>query len=154
MNGKIKMSEDTKTQVKRKRVPLSVPRMKLTAPTKPGKVRRWINDDGNRISMAQAGDYTFVEENITPGDPDVKNVNRDLGSRVSAVVGKKEDGSPLVAYLMEIDQDLYEADQRAKQELAEELEDSIRKGHDSHGQVGLDGRYVPKESIKIDKTLK
>jgi hypothetical protein len=143
------MSEEKKV-IRRKRIPLGTPRMKLTAPQKEGKVRRWINDDGSRVAMAVQGGYTFVEEEITPGDPDVKNRNRDLGARTSVPVGKKEDGTPLYAYLMEIDKDLYEEDQRAKQVQLDELEAALRGGKDQHGQVGRDGRYIPKEKITFE----
>jgi hypothetical protein len=146
-----KMSEDKKTQeVRRKRVPLGVPRAKLNAPTKPGKVRRWVNDDGARLAQAQLGGYEFVQEDIAPGDPDVKNANRDLGSKVSVPVGKKDNGEPLYAYLMEIDEDIYKADQLEKERENERLEAAIRRGEDQHGAVGADGRYIPKERIKIE----
>lgn len=147
------MSEETKknpeVKVRRKRVPLGSPRRKLEVPKKEGKVRRWVNDKGSRLLMAQEGGYNFVEDDITPGDPDVKNQNRDLGSKVCAAVGTKDDGSPMYAYLMEIDEETYMQDQEEKQEELNIVENALRRGQDQQGTVGVDGRYVPKDGITI-----
>lgn len=135
------------------RVPLGVPRTKLSAPKRHGYQRRWVNDDGKgRLQNAKAGGYTFVE------DPDLR-VGEDDGasksdSRVSRIVGRRDDGKPLRAFLMEIPSELFKQDQASKQAALDEMDRAIRKG-----RVRSDGeehRYVPEQgrAIKIDRELK
>jgi len=69
-------------------------------------------------------------------------VNRDLGARVSRVVDKSTGQK---AYLMEIKQEYYEADQAEKAAKIRVTQDQIRKG-----KIDDDpSRYVPKDGIKI-----
>lgn len=142
------------TQAERKkRVPLGVPRTKLTAPERPGYKRRWINDDGKgRLQHARNGGYTFVE------DPNLQ-VGQDGGgdktdSRVSRVVGRRDDGQPLRAYLMEIPSELYKEDQASKQAALDEMDRAIRKGR--LRSDGEEHRYVPDDGrgINIKSGLK
>lgn len=138
---------------RKKRVPLGVPRSKLTAPERPGYKRRWINDDGKgRLQHALNGGYTFVE------DPNLQ-VGQDGGgdktdSRVSRIVGRGEGSKPLRAFLMEISSELYQADQASKQAALDEMDRAIRKGR--LRSDGEEHRYVPDDGrgIKIDRELK
>jgi hypothetical protein len=125
---------------RKQRVPLGVPRTKLTTPQRQGYKRRWINDDGKgRLQNALAGGYSYVE------DPDLQ-VGEDGGgdrpdSRVSRIVGRGEGGKPLRAFLMEIPSELYQEDQASKQAALDEVDRAIRKG-----RLVTDGeehRYVP-----------
>lgn len=135
-----------KSAARRERIPLGTVRQKLTAPTREGKVRRWVNDNGGRVSMAEQGGYDFVaDDGIQIGETAIGSGNQDLGSRVSRVVGTKEDGSPLRAYLMEIDEDLYKEDQEAKAAQIKEVDDRIRSGNIERKPD--DGRYVPESGI-------
>lgn len=129
------------------RVPLGAPRLKLKVEEKPDVVGRWINDKDNRLLYAEEGGYRYVERLTNVGTPDVDPGNTDLGSRTSRVVGKHEDGSPLRAYLMEIDRETYEQDQLAKEERLLETEDTIRNGN-LDGKAS-DGRYIPSEGIRM-----
>ena len=72
------------------RVPLGVARSKLTFQSRPGYVRRVVNDTEGRLATAEAGGYQFVtsEGDKHLGDADIDNVNRDLGSRISRVVDR------------------------------------------------------------------
>ena len=134
------------------RVPLGVPRMKLKAEQAPGKVRRWVNDTVDRIHAAQEGGYEFVQRSagVKAGDPGAV-FREGLDSRMSKVVGTKEDGSPLHAYLMEIDADWHKEDQAAKQEQINETERALMRGSDEKGTPGRDGRYVPRDGISIER---
>jgi hypothetical protein len=130
------------------RVPLGAPRLKLTVPDdSPDTVRRWLNDQESRLEDAEAGGYRFVERISNVGTPDVIPGNTDTGSRTSKIVGVKDDGSPLRAYLMEIDRETYEADQAAKADRIKEVEDTIRSGN-IDGKAS-DGRYIPTEGIRM-----
>ncbi len=137
-----------RTAARRERVPLGHSRMKLTAPQKAGKHRRWINDVGGRVQLAQEGGYTFVEKDpdMQIGDPGGMGDGDDTGSRVRRIVGTREKGDAQTAFLMEIDEDLYQEDQREKQRRLDEIDNQIRHGN-IEGQVGKDGRYIPSEGI-------
>lgn len=135
---------------RKKRVPLGVPRSKLSVPERAGYKRRWINDDAKgRLQNATNGGYTHVV------DPDLV-VGEDGGgdrtdSRVSRIVGKRDDGRPMRAFLMEIPSEHYQEDQTSKQAALDEVDRAIRKG-----QLRPDGeehRYVPKGGIKMDSEL-
>lgn len=149
--------EDVVKVVKRgqdrsKRVPLGVPRMKLTAQNIPeDKQARWINDKAGRLSDALRGSYEFInKEGIVVGTG-YEDENEDMGSRVSRVVGHEDDGTPIVAYLMVIDKDLYEKDQAKKMEQVDMVDTAI-KGGEFLEKPG-DGRYIPKEGINIQEKV-
>lgn len=138
---------------RKERVPLGIPRMKLQAPSRPGYRRRWICDRPGRIEDAIRGGYQFVTKE-TLGGPDVPvdlTERESVDSRVSRVVGVHEDNRPMVAYLMEIPEELYEEDQARKQAKVDEKEAALRRGVDQHGAPGQDGRYVPSAGIKIER---
>lgn len=132
---------------RRERVPFGGTRMKLSFPDKPGKVRRWVNDVGGRCQLAENGGYDFVtDEGMKIGDTAVGSGNQDMGSRVSRIVGTNADGSPMRAFLMEIDKDTYDGDQNEKQKPLDLIDAQIRGGN-VEGRVGQDGRYIPNEGI-------
>lgn len=137
--------QEERKAARKERIPLGNARLKLTAPAKDGKVRRWVNDKGGRIQQAQEGEYEFVaDDGMQIGDPGTDG-NQDLGSRVSRIVGTKEDGRPLSAYLMEIDKEIYDTDQMEKAKKLDEVDSEIRRG--SFKQKPTDNRYIPKEGI-------
>lgn len=128
------------------RVPLGVPRPKLTVPDRPGYVRRWINDVEGRLQMAERGGYQFVEkEGLQVGGPDISNENRDLGTRHSYTVDKS---TGMKAYLMEIKEEYFKEDQRIKMNAVDEVENAIKRGALDNSEA----RYVPKDGIKINRT--
>lgn len=140
-------STDREEDGRAKRVPLGVPRDKLHCGKRAGYVRRWVNDREDRIQQAQAGGYSFVlhsnkSEHVGEG---AESRNIDLGDRVSQVVGRQESGAALIAYLMEIKQELYDEDQAAKRAEIKITEDAIQRGEN---QSGL---YVPQGGINITK---
>ena len=120
-----------------KRVPLGVSRTKLAVPQRNGYVRRWINDSEGRLQMAEQGGYQFAtDQSLQIGDPDIDNVNRDLGARVSRVVDKTTGQK---AYLMEIKEEFYKEDQKAKAEKLDETDRAIRRGK----LEKVDDQYIP-----------
>lgn len=141
-----------KARDRSERVPLGVPRTKLSVPKRAGYRRRWINDDSKgRLQAALEGGYSHVH------DPNLK-VGEDGGgsatdTRVSRIVGRGEGGKPLRAFLMEIPSELYKADQASKQAALDEVDRAIRKGR--LVQDGEEHRYVPEEgrAIRVKKEL-
>lgn len=131
---------------RKKRVPLGVPRQRLAVKGRQGYKRRWINDRDDRIRRAQEGGYSLVERDKGDYiDPDTSNRNDSLANSVSKVV----DSDGTKAYLMEIPVAYYNADQKEKQKQIDKTEDALRHGADAHGKPGADGRYIPREGIKI-----
>lgn len=108
-------------QGRKERVPLGGHRAKLAAPERAGYHRRWINDHGDRIAQATQGGYQFVED-----DTEVDETGR--GAKRFMTVGTKEDGTPLKAYLMEIRQEFFDEDQRAKQSKIDDTDAAIERG--------------------------
>ncbi len=125
------------------RVPLGVARSKLSVPSRPGYVRRWINDTEGRLMNAEQGGYQYATDKLdTVGAPDIDNVNRDLGARTSRVVDKTTGQK---AYLMEIKEEFYAEDQAAKAAAVAEKDRLIRTGK-------LDDdveRYIPDQGKGI-----
>lgn len=131
-------------QVQRKtRVPLGVPRAKLQAPEIKGFRTRWINDYTGRIEQAIAGGYEHVYEKDLQGEAG----NTDLGEKVSRIVGRNEDASPLRAFLMKIKEEWYQEDQRAKRKQLDETDAAIRRG--KLNEQPDDRRYIPREGITV-----
>lgn len=112
----------------------ALPNQKLVAPRREGYVRRWVNDDGTRLEDLQDKGYSFVED-TTSGDPDI--LSSDLGNRKSQIVGRKADGSPLTAYLMEQPSPFHEEDSQEKEARRHEVERQIKKG-----AVSADGNPI------------
>lgn len=134
---------------RRVRVPLGVPRLKMTAPQRPGYVRRWVNDDPGRLDSAQQGGYEFVLGEVRSEGGATDGV----GAKISRVVGSNDNGTPKTAYLMEIKKEWYDEDQQAKQASVNQTEAALRRGSDEHGEPGRDGRYVPESGISINSKL-
>ena len=128
---------------RKERVGLGVARSKLSAPTRAGYMRRWVNDTEGRLLMAENADYQFVTDTGTKiGDTDIDNVNRDLGARVSRVVDKTTGQK---AYLMEIKQEFYDEDQAKKAAGVAATDQLIKKGK----LDGEDHRYIPDQGKGI-----
>mgnify|MGYP005843642093 CR=1 FL=1 len=116
---------------------------RLVAPSRPGFHRRWVNDEGPGLQNRLQRGYEFVT------DDDEAIPSSDEGSRKSQIVGTGKDGQPLRAYLMEIREDFYEEDQRAREESIRKNESQIRRAEyggpgDSIGATGH--AYAPKGS--------
>ena len=139
---------------KRTRIPMSAPRAKLATPEIPGFHSHWLNDYAGRILQAQQAGYEFVSQEealVTMPDlaGDAVGSGTDLGSRVSVVVGKNEDGTPLRAYLMKIRNEWYKEDQDAQQERVDKLHDAMRQGNQ---QVGGDQTHRYVKSMNMQST--
>lgn len=119
---------------------------KLSAPSREGYQRRFVNDTGNRIAEMEALGYTLVEE------PGVQSF--DPGSRINRLAGTKDGGAPLKTYLMETPIELY---QQGRSEMEEEnavVDRAIVTGKDSAGGLTDRETYTPQghaSSIQIER---
>ena len=123
------MSEDTRTN-RPKRIPLGT-RNVLTAPKREGYVRRFVNESGDRIKEFEAAGYTIVRENIEVGDPKAGK-GKKVGSAVNPSVGAESK-----AVLMEIKEEYYKEDQKAKQDEILKGESDMKRQLNS----GANGTY-------------
>lgn len=112
---------------------------KLVAPKREGYVRRWVNDDGTRLADLEDKGYSFVTEQVS-GDENITTT--DLGSKKSQTVGKKADGTPLTAYLMEMPKKWQDEDSQEKEAARQEVESQIKRG-----QYAGDGDPINKSRL-------
>lgn len=103
-----------------------------------GKSTRWFNDDGDRIQRALMGGWHFVKKHGITTGVDHKTVG-DPGVHVTMHVGKHDGGLPKYAYLMAIDKELYEQDQKAKQDRVDEIDQAIQHGFLAGKEKNLTG---------------
>jgi len=124
------------TRAERKRIPMSVPVQKLSAPEIPGYHLHWFLSTAERLQRALDGGYEFVEEReakINPvglgGDSAVSG-NTDMGSRVSVVSGQEigKDGQPTRLVLMKIRQEWWDEDQLLVEARNTKVRDSLLGG--------------------------
>ena len=136
---------------RKKRVPLGRPRFRLSASKHipPGKVGRWINDDPGRLSAAEEAGYTFVTDPSAEIGEGGTNERDGLTTKIRRRVGARDDHTVKMAYLMVIDKELYEQDQKDKQRDIDRTEEGLRRGDIEAGLPAHDGRYTPTEGIKI-----
>lgn len=126
-------------QQPRERIPFGIPRSKLAvAIAIEGYHLHWINDSAGRIYEAQQGGYAFVSP---------EEVGAEGEDKVKKLVGKNEDGSPMFAYLMKIDLDLYEQDQKVLGSVQDQFDKAIKSG--SLNEKTGENRYIPKGGISI-----
>jgi len=144
-------------RLRKTRVPPGIPSLNLDFPSRDGYVRRMVADRPGRLDKFLRGSWSFVErdklEEPNPGS--LKAGTREgVDSRVSQVIGVHKDNSPMIGYLMEIPEALYQEDQALKGDKTDELEATLRQGADADGsnRPGQDGRYVPSHTpIKIEQ---
>jgi hypothetical protein len=132
-----------KPVTRRTREPLGTRRLKLDAPQRSGYIRRWVNDKDARVQDALRGGYNFVEDAAIHSHLQGSN-------RVARTVGARKDGSPMMAFLMEIQEEWYREDQQEKENDRRNHEVGIFSPSD---QVGKDGQYRPtslNSSLKHD----
>lgn len=128
-----KPKEGTIVKNERKRVPLKS-RNVLTAPTRPGFVRRFVNDKGDRIQRFKDAGYSIVNDEIQVGDPKIGRSSQ-LGSDVRPSVG-----GGMQAVLMEIPEEFYNEDYKAAQDKISRVENEIRRKPDGKSADGLTGK--------------
>lgn len=143
------------TEMRKERIPLGRFRRKLEVSggkIPDSKVGRWLNDTPGRLQDALQGGYQFVSNPTAKVGEGATNERDPNSQYISRVVGKDASGAPLKAYLMLIDKDLYEQDQKEKLKQVDEIEKSYKRGNDQFGKVGIDGRFVPQEGIRFSTT--
>jgi len=120
---------------KKPRVPIGN-RNVLTAPTKTGYKRRIVNineskEGWDRVQRFMDAGYSIVRGDVPIGDERIKQESQ-MGSAVI-----RQTGGGVKSILMEIKEDWYKEDQKAKQDRIEEHEKSMKQNVNQPG----DGMY-------------
>lgn len=112
---------------------------KLLAPKRPGYIRRWVKDVGNRLADVQRKGYSFVSKSEID---DQEVFSTDAGDKVSQV-GGTDSGHPFRLYLMEISEEFAKEDAEEKEASRRATENQIR--NTDVGPQGLSGsvQYNP-----------
>lgn len=132
----IKVTETGNAQLKkiqpRKRIPLGT-RNILTAPNKPGFVRRFVNDTGDRIETFKAAGWNVADDVNQVGDEKLGRASM-MGSSANPHVGGGQR-----AVLMEIPEEYYNEDKARAQAEITKVENEIKRNSKTPGKDGLEG---------------
>lgn len=135
-----KVPSPRRRPVRPSRVPLGT-RNVLTAPQRPGFVRRFVNDRDDRVKRFLEAGYTIVSDSsIEVGDP-AAGKDSPVGSPVSKAVG-----GGVRAVLMEIPEDWFREDQALKHKTTDELESQMRQNVKHNSDLDYAGE------LKISRT--
>jgi hypothetical protein len=123
-------------RTERTRIPMSVPRQKLSVPDIPGWHLHWMLGTPERLAQAKQAGYVFVDSeevevtNTSIADGSEVHGSTDLGSRVTLVAGgdMESNGQPVRLVLMKLRQEWWEADQRKLEEKSDQLAQQLRSG--------------------------
>ncbi len=117
----------------RKRVKLGT-RNILSAPKKPGFVRRFVNDIGDRIQMFKEAGWNTVADVNQVGDPKLGQASS-IGSGANPHVGGGQR-----AVLMELPEEIYSADRAESQAKITKVENEMKRNSKAEGKDGLSGK--------------
>jgi hypothetical protein len=155
----------------RKRVPMTLPQLKLEVPDIPGYHLHWMRGTPQRLAAADRAGYEFVHpdevevNNLALGGDASKTGNTDMGSRVSIVEGSETDsgGQAVRLYLMKQKMEWYLADQKILQDRNDAIADTLTANYRS-GQIGgraegeraedVAARYVDPRRTKIPELFR
>jgi len=137
----------------RSRIPMSVPRQKLSVDDIPGYHLHWMKGTPDRLEQALQAGYEFVHKketllaNHSIGGDSKEDGGTDLGSRVSVSAGDELDGEgqPVRLYLMKIKQEWHEEDMKAQEGKSELLRQAMLQGNvgaDAANAGDQSNRYV------------
>jgi len=139
-----------KKAMRRKSPHLGQFKISLQTEPKPGFQLAWVTDKDSNLQdyLARGYDYCAKDGSFLTHE-DVGRGDTGIDSRISQTVNNDPTlGS--TAYLMQIEDELYQEDQEELERAVLEREEGLRAGSDKNGEVGANGRYVPKEGITIE----
>lgn len=116
--------EEIIAEKRAKRKPIATRQQKLAVEIPDGFEGRWVNDRGRRIPDFIAAGWDFIDAK----SGGVAESGADKESLACMRVDKIGNGEPLLAYLMVIEKELYDEDQRAKARAIDETVDGLRRG--------------------------
>lgn len=120
-----------------KRIPANARVARLSAPVRPGWHRCWVNDSPGNIQRFQDIGFDFVLDPIAR-------------TQVKNTVGVAEGGGGLVAFLMEIPQEIYDEDMKALAAEMDKIDSQIHRG-EVDGKREETELTIPKDSAGREK---
>ena len=105
----------------------------------PGHHMYWENDEDGKIEQLLFDGFDFVSPDEVRRGSDLV-ADMDLTNRISRYVGRHQDGSPLRAYLMKCQDEIWAERQANSQRQVNDWDEQIRNGR----MKAQDGQYVPK----------
>lgn len=121
----------------RRRIPMTLPQTKLSAPDIPGYHTHWMAGTPERLQQAYDAGYELVDRSEVKlnessiGGDGLKGGNTDMGTCVSKLAnpiggeGALPDGQPLRLYLMKQKLEWYEEDQKILQARNDSVVDAL-----------------------------
>ncbi len=132
---------------RQERIPIGQ-RNRLTAPKRPGYVRRFVNTTPGRVQMFEDAGYQMVtDQTYDPENPGVVKIgDRTSGATPMGSAVVEDVGGGQQAVLMEIREDWYNEDQAKKARRLDEMEAQIKRrptksGH--YGSVKMESAMTP-----------
>lgn len=112
-------------------------RLRLAAEEIPGYHLCWVNDTPGNVAEYQRNGYAFVLQHEQGGDQleraDVEARGTDLGEKVRRHVGTNDQGDSIYAYLMKVEESLFNEGMRIMEKrnkmMHEQLRRAIKEGH-------------------------
>lgn len=115
-----------KRVLRKQRKPVGATHLNLEAPKRAGYMRRWVNDNKNRLQRFSEGDWEFVMLPESEADEASGTHKQTSDLRVRQAAGTQEaGGGALYTYLMEIPIEFYNEDQATKAEELDEIDKQL-----------------------------
>lgn len=122
------------------------PRLKLSVMGEiPGFHLYWANDEAGEIEQLLYEGFAFVEPSEVRMQSHIV-ADADVAHRISRYVGRKDDGSPLRAYLLKCPDEIWAERERGRLEQADIWDSAIRSGAQGKGD-GM--RKLPNHQIQL-----
>ncbi len=159
----------------RKRIPMTLPVQRLSAPEIPGYYTYWMRGTPERIAQAERAGFEFVNDSEVSvndrslGGDATKSGNTDMGGRVSTLASPTGDGSdsvggqPLRLYLMKQKWEWHLEDQAVLERRNDNIADTLSAaykggivGGPAEGEQPVDvaQRYVDPRRTRIPDLFK
>lgn len=150
----------SEAQVKRARIPMSLPTLKTEVPDLPGYHLHWMSGTPQRLAQAQRAGYEFVQmeeiqlANVPLGGDALDQGSTDMGGRVSIVAGGVgEDGQASRLYLMKLKEEFWLEDQSRLQARNDSIADALTAGLTGAGAQGESADDVQRRYVDRSRTV-
>jgi hypothetical protein len=114
-----------------------------------GLVYRWFNDRDGRIQRAQAAGWEFVSNagEMVENPESADEMEKMVGKRV----GTQKDGAPLMAYLMAVEEEVYDHLQGLKQAKSDQIMEQIESRPALEEGMNPDDVYLKTADISVER---
>jgi hypothetical protein len=123
----------------------------------PGYRLYWANDADSRIFQMQQAGYEFVSSQEVGLAEGQVFVNDSTDTRVKRWVGMKPNGEPMFAYLMKINMEFFNEDQKTREDEVRKKESQMYRQNAQPSDAATEDRgsfYTPKGGLSISTNAK